>query len=280
MLKNRRILITGAAGSIGSEIVRQLCKKNKVLGVDYNETGIWDLKEELDIEVIVGDIRDEKVLEEAFEFKPHYVFHAAALKHVTPLEIRPKDAVDTNIYPTLNLIRLCQLRNAKFVYVSTDKAVNPSCIMGASKLFGEVATINAGFNIVRFGNVMNSRGSVIPIWQRQINQGRPLTVTDDRMERFMMTIEEAAELIIKAAEIKKWWDETTGRWMGNKLILDMGKPIRVIDMAKRFLEEARLNLGIKITGARPGEKLTERLMNEDERERAKPKGKFFVIAKI
>ena len=265
MLKNKRVLITGASGSIGSELTRQLCTKNKVLGVDYNETGIWDLKEELEIEVIPGDIRDEKVLEEAFKFKPQYVFHAAALKHVTPLEIRPKDAVDTNIYPTLNLIRLCQLRNAKLIYISTDKAVNPSCIMGASKLFGEIATRNAGYIAVRFGNVMNSRGSVIPIWQKQLNQKRPLTVTDARMERFMMTIEEAVELVIKAAEEGK---------PGDLLVLDMGKQVKIIDIAKKILEESRGK--IKIIGARPGEKLTERLLTEDEEKRAIKKDKFWI----
>src|SRR3990167_5198887 len=200
MIKNKRILITGAAGSIGSELTRQLYRHNNVIGVDYNETGIWDLKEELEIDVIHGDIKEEKVLAQAFKFRPQMVFHAAALKHVAVLEITPQDAVDTNITPTLNLIGLCKRNYAKFVFISTDKAVNPTCVMGASKLMGEIATRNAGFIAVRFGNVMNSRGSVLPIWQRQLRQGRPLTVTDPKMERFMMTIEEAVELVIKAAQ--------------------------------------------------------------------------------
>ena len=268
MVKHKRILITGCAGSIGSELARQLYQHNKILGLDYNETGIWDLKEELGIDVVVGDIKDEDVLAEAFKLRPQIVFHAAALKHVAVLEITPQDAVDTNITPTLNLINFCKRNYAKFVFISTDKAVNPSCVMGASKLFGEVATRNAGFIAVRFGNVMNSRGSVIPIWQRQLRQGRPLTVTNPKMERFMMTIEEAVELVIKAAQEGK---------PGDLIVLDMGKQVKIVEIAKRILEEARGHKGIKIIGMRQGEKLSEQLLTEHEEKRAIKRGKFYVI---
>ena len=268
MIKNKRILLTGAAGSIGSELARQLYQHNDVLGVDYNETNIFDLKKKLNIEVIVGDIKDEKVLAEAFKFRPQIVFHAAALKHVAVLEITPQDAVDTNITPTLNLIDLCKRNYSKFIFISTDKAVNPTCIMGASKLFGEIATRNAGFIAVRFGNVMNSRGSVLPIWQRQLRQGRPLTVTDSKMERFMMTIEEAVTLVIVAAEKGE---------KGDLIVLDMGKQVKIIDIAKEILSKARGNKGFKIIGKRPGEKLSEQLMTEHEEKAAIKRNSFYVI---
>ena len=268
MIKNKRILITGCAGSIGSELARQLYQHNNVIGVDFNETGIWDLKEELGIDVVVGDIKDENVLAQAFKFRPQIVFHAASLKHVVVIEITPQDAVDPNIPPTLNLIDLCKRNYAKFIFISTDKAVNPSCVMGASKLFGEVVTRNAGFIAVRFGNVMNSRGSVLPIWQRQLRQGRPLTVTDPRMERFMMTIEEAVALVIVAAEKGE---------KGDLIVLDMGKQVKIIEIAKEILSKARGNQGLKVIGIRQGEKLSEQLLTEQEEKNTIKKNSFYVI---
>jgi FlaA1/EpsC-like NDP-sugar epimerase len=269
----KRILITGIAGTIGSELARQLCKKNKVYGIDNNESGLADLMEELGIPGRVGDIRNETTVRDVFsDFKPEIVYHAAALKHVTAMELVPREAVMTNIIGTLNVIEYAKRWECveKFVFISTDKAVQSSSIMGATKRVGEIIVRNQGrgFVVVRFGNVLGSRGSVIPIWQRQINQKKPITVTSPEMTRYMMTIEQAVGLVIKAAEIGKG---------GEIICLDMGKKVNVLDLAKQIVKDAQTDTPIKITGIRKGEQLTEQLMFLEEEQRAVRKGNFIII---
>lgn len=273
-ISNRRILVTGAAGSIGAELVRQLAPMGKIFMIDQNETGLFDLREELRqkgfwVHSRTGDIRDKEVLADVFEdFKPEYIYHAAALKHVTPAEEYPEEYVATNIIGTQNLIREAKKWEClkKFVNISTDKVVNASCIMGITKLCAEGLVSRAGekFVSVRFGNVMNSRGSVLEIWKRQYEAKEPLTITNPNMTRYMMTIPQAVGLVIEAGKRGK---------NGQVYILDMGKPVKIIDL------KAKLYGGYKykIIGVRPGEEMHERLMTSDEEKRAKNKGKFWVI---
>ena len=278
MIKNKRILVTGGAGSIGSELVRQLAVNNKVFILDQNETGAFDLREELKLEghwvhSRTGDIRDKSTIADVFEdFKPQYVFHAGALKHVTPGEEYPEEMVKTNIIGTLNLIQEAKRWECleKFVFISTDKVVNAKCIMGITKLCAEsiVRRMGKGFVAVRFGNVLGSRGSVIPIWQSQIEKGKPLTVTDERMKRYMMTIPEAVNLVIQAG-IK-------GRG-GECFILDMGEQVNVLDLAQEILNKSSKKTGIKMIGMRTGETLEEKLMTEEEEKVAVKEGNFYVI---
>ena len=274
-LENKRILVTGGAGSIGSELVRQLAPNNKVFIVDLNETGAFDLREELVREKYwvhsrTGDIRNKETLQDVFsDFKPEVVFHAAALKHVTPNEEYPREAVETNILGTLNVIEHAKSYGVqKFVFISTDKAVQSSSIMGATKRVSEIITRNQGkgFVVVRFGNVLGSRGSVIPLWQKQIDEGKAITVTDEKMTRYMMTIEDAVRLVIKAAE------QGCG---GEIFCLDMGKKVNVLELAKEIVKGTKSE--IKIIGVRPGEQMTERLMFEEEERVAKKFDNFYVI---
>lgn len=285
-LKNKRVLVTGGGGSIGSELVRQLAEKNKVFILDTNETAAFDLTEELKqkgkwVHCRIGDIRDKETVHDVFsDFKPEVVFHAAAYKHVTPMEWYPEEAVSVNIQGTLNIVREAKKWESleKFVYISTDKVVNAKSVMGASKLMAEIIVRNQDerFVAVRFGNVMGSRGSVVPIWQGQMERGEALTVTDEKAERYMMSIPQAVGLIIEAGE--KGTD-------GEIYILDMGKRINVL----KFAQEIVANSGymhdkpgkqpITIIGLRPGETLTEELMTAEEQSRAIKTGNFWVIKK-
>jgi len=277
MIKNKRILITGGAGSIGSELVRQLAPQNKIFILDQNETGAFDLREELKqdgywVHSRTGDIRDPKVLSDVFEdFKPQYVFHAAALKHVTPNEEYPIEAIQTNIIGTYNVMSESKRWECleKFVFISTDKVINGHSIMGATKRVGEIMVRNQGkgFIAVRFGNVLGSRGSVIPLWQNQINRGKPITITDERMTRFFMTIPEAVNLVISAAE------DGEG---GEIYILDMGKQVNVLELAKEVLKKSGSG-EIKMIGLRPGETLDEKLMTLEEEQIAIKKDNFYII---
>lgn len=277
MIKNKRILITGGAGSIGSELARQLAPNNKVFILDQDETGAFDLREELKQEghwahSRTGDIRDPKVLSDVFEdFKPQYVFHAAALKHVTPNEEYPLEAIHTNILGTYNVMAEAKRWECleKFIFISTDKVINSHSIMGATKRVGEIMIKNQGkgFIAVRFGNVLGSRGSVIPLWQSQANRGKAITVTDKRMTRYFMTIPEAVNLVIEASQQGKG---------GEVFILDMGKQINILDLAKDILNKSGGGK-IKIIGLRPGETLDEKLMTIEEEKIAKKVGNFWII---
>lgn len=266
--------MTGGSGSIGSELVRQLAPNNKIFILDQNESNTFLLREELRekgywVHSRTGDVRDKAVIFDTFsDFKPEIVFHCAALKHVTPNEEYPREVVETNILGTLNLIEEAKNWESleKFVFISTDKVVNANCNMGITKLCAEglVRKAGKGFVAVRFGNVMNSRGSVLKIWKRQFDNGEPITITDKRMERFMMTIPEACELVIEAGNNGEG---------GEVFILDMGKPKKIIDMK----EELYPGHPVKEIGIRPGETLDEKLMTADEEKRAIKRDKFYII---
>ena len=275
MPKNEDILVTGGAGSIGSELVRQLIRENNVYILDNNETAFFNLHEELNYAEIrvrgkVGDVRDKGTLRRIIKEwgSPTLIYHAAALKHVTPSAWSPEDYISTNIDGTLNILRLAEDCNAKMVNISTDKVVNANSIMGATKRVAEIAVRNAEQVSVRFGNVLGSRGSVIEIWQRQIDLGLPLTVTDENMTRYMMTIPEACELVIKGGEIA---------WPGKIAIMDMGEKVNVLKLAQEILGKSKKDLGIKMIGIRPGETLTETLMTPEEAQGAKKIEEFWII---
>lgn len=278
MIRNKRILVTGGAGSIGSELVRQLAPKNKIFILDTNENQSFTLRERLRqqgywVHSRTGDIRNKATLADVFEdFKPQLVFHAAALKHVTPSEEYPEEAVQTNIIGTLNVIAEAKKWECleKFVFISTDKVVNANCIMGITKLAAEGIVKRAGkqFVAVRFGNVMASQGSVLEIWQNQFDNGEPITLTDSNMERYMMTIPQACSLVIKAAENGK---------DGETWIMDMGKRVKVADLAEKIIELSGQDKEIRTIGIRPGETLDEKLMTSDEEAKAIKQGQFWII---
>lgn len=271
---NKRILVTGGAGSIGSEVVRQLSEANKIFILDIDETRAFLLREELKgkgrwVHSRTGDVRNRDTLFDVFsDFKPEIVIHCAALKHVTPCEEYPEEAVETNIIGTLNVIREASRWECfeKFVFISTDKVVNAKGIMGITKLAAESITRNRGkkFVAVRFGNVMNSRGSVLEIWKDQKEKGEPLTITHPEAERYLMTIPDAVKLIIKAAEEGK---------NGELMVLDMGERIKVKDLKERLYGD----YPVKEVGLRQGEVMVERLMTEEEEKLAVKKEGVWVI---
>ena len=274
-IKDKRCLVTGGAGSIGSELVRQLAVSNPVYILDNNETGAHDLAEEMqqdghNVHCRVGDIRDPDTVQEVFsDFKPQIVFHAAAYKHVTPMEDAPIEAINTNILGTWNVIKWVKYYQPyveKFVLISTDKAVNSHSVMGATKRVCEIMTRNQGqgFIVVRFGNVVGSRGSVLPLWENQVKRGKPITITNPDMTRFFMTIPQAVELVIEAAKV--------GRG-GEIMILDMGEPKRIGDLAKELYPDYPQ----RIVGVRQGESMDEVLMFEEEKKVAIKDGSFFII---
>jgi len=277
--KNKAILVTGGAGSIGSEIIRKLLSLDpkSVRAFDNNETGLFDLKQELPSEklrLLIGDVRDKRRLIRATE-EVDIIFHAAALKHVLLCEHNPFEAVQTNVVGTQNVIDAA-LNNEveKMINISTDKAVNPVNVMGATKLLTE-RLVNAAcyykgkrktvFASVRFGNVLNSRGSVIPLFHQQIRQGGPMTITNKKMTRFIMSIPRAVDLVLKTAEISKG---------GEIFILKM--PLaRISDLIEVMIKELAPRYGykpeqirIKVIGERIGEKLEEELITKDELKKA------------
>ena len=278
MIGKKRILITGGAGSIGSELVRQLCKTNKIFILDINENDAFSLRQELKqkghwVHSRTGDIRNKATLADVFEdFKPEIVFHVAALKHVTPNEEYPLEAIETNILGTYNLISEAKKWECleKFIFISTDKVVNAKCIMGITKLAAESIVKLAGpqFVAVRFGNVMASRGSVLEIWQRQFDNNEPLTITDERMNRYMMTIPEAVLLVLEAAEKGQ---------NGETWVMDMNKKVNVLELAQRVIELSGEQKEIKTIGIRKGEMLEEELMTEEEKRTAKKYNSFWII---
>lgn len=261
-------------GSIGSELARQLAPHHKIFGIDINETAVYRVREELRAEghwvhSRTGDIRDKDTVADVFEdFKPEMVFHCAALKNVTPSEEYPEEAISTNILGTQNLIQEAKRWECleKFVFISTDKVVNASCIMGITKKCAEGLVTRAGkqFVAVRFGNVLNSSGSVLEIWEKQFKAGKPLTVTDPKMKRYTMSIPEACHLVIEAS--KRGAD-------GDIWILDMGKPVSILELIDKYYPGE----GFEIIGMRPGEELEERLMSKDEELKANKLDNFYVI---
>jgi len=270
--KNKTILITGAAGSIGSELSRQIYQMNpkKLLLLDNNETALFDLWDELPKAIpLLADIRNESRITEIFKkYKPQLIFHTAAYKHVKMGELFSREMYQNNVVGTQNLLNQ---NFEKFILISTDKAVNPYCFMGYTKEHcEELCFEKKDCLIVRFGNVLGSRGSVIPIWQKQIDEGKDLTVTDKQMKRYFMSMEEAVKLLIKAAEIGK---------SGDKIILDMGESVSILELAKEIIKKSKKDIGIKMIGKNPGEKFQEILMTKEERKKAIKKNRLWIISK-
>ncbi|OQA00097.1 MAG: UDP-N-acetyl-alpha-D-glucosamine C6 dehydratase [Bacteroidetes bacterium ADurb.Bin408] len=275
-LLDKVVLVSGAAGSIGSEISRQLTgfMPKKLILLDQAESPLFYLETELNsklkhcpFEVIIGDIRDNAKMEDIFQkYKPDYIYHAAAYKHVPMMESNPEEAVSTNIRGTLLLANLAvKYKVSKFVMVSTDKAVNPTSVMGASKRIAEiyVQALNqkstTKFITTRFGNVLGSNGSVVTLFKQQIEKGGPITITHPDVTRYFMTIPEACQLVLEAGAMGNG---------GEIYIFDMGHSVKIIDLAKKMIKLSGLTLGkdiqIVTTGLRPGEKLYEELLNSEE----------------
>jgi FlaA1/EpsC-like NDP-sugar epimerase len=275
-LLDKTVLVTGAAGSIGSEIVRQVARfsPKKIILIDQAESPMYFLELELNekypsvnFETIICDINHKVRMRKIMEaFAPKIIYHAAAYKHVPLMENNPVEAVFTNVIGTKILADLAvEFKAEKFVMISTDKAVNPTSIMGATKRIAEIYTQSLNsrgttrFITTRFGNVLGSNGSVIPLFREQIEKGGPVTVTDPEVTRFFMTIPEACRLVLEAG--------TMGNG-GEIFIFDMGKSVKILDLAKKMIKLSRLTLGkdiqIKFTGLRPGEKLYEELLNNKE----------------
>lgn len=285
-LANKVILITGAGGSIGSEICRQLvrCHPKEVILLGHGENSIYTINKELNqlnetnvkITTEIQEIQDLTGIQRVMNFyKPDIVFHSAAHKHVPLMERNPYSAIKNNIIGTKNVaIAAGENKVESFVLISTDKAVAPTSVMGATKKIAElmIATLNkkyqTNFTTVRFGNVMASRGSVIPLFIEQIKMGQALTITDREMTRYFMSIEEAAGLVIKAGAMTKG---------GEIFVLDMGEPVKIMDIAHRLIDSfAKEQIKINYTGIRQGEKLHEALLEPDEMLQLKKIDNMFV----
>ncbi|GAB1772423.1 MULTISPECIES: polysaccharide biosynthesis protein [Priestia] len=284
----KTILVTGAGGSIGSEICRQICKfsPSRLILVGHGENSIYKIDMELrkqygnSIELlpIIADVQDRNRIFGILKInQPDVVYHAAAHKHVPLMEANPMEAVKNNIFGTKNVAEAAHSAGvSNFVLVSTDKAVNPPNIMGATKRFAEMIIQNLAkesrtvFTAVRFGNVLGSRGSVIPLFKQQIATGGPVTVTDPKMTRYFMTIPEASRLVIQAGTLAKG---------GEVFVLDMGDPVKIVDLAKNLIKLSGYSedeMKITFTGKRPGEKLFEELLNEDEVQKEQIFEKIFI----
>lgn len=275
-LQGKTVLVTGAGGSIGSEICRQVCqfKPKKILLLGHGENSIYHIhmelfnqyKNQFEIIPIIADVQDRKrIFEIMEEHRPQVVYHAAAHKHVPLMEFNPKEAIKNNIFGTKNVAEAAgTFLVDTFVLVSTDKAVNPTNVMGATKRCAELIIqiidqqYNTKYVAVRFGNVLGSRGSVIPLFKKQIQAGGPVTVTHPDMTRYFMTIPEASRLVIQAGVLAKG---------GEIFVLDMGDPVLISDLAKNLIKlsgHTIEEIGISYTGIRPGEKMFEELLNENE----------------
>jgi len=287
-LTNRVVLVTGGGGSIGSELCRQVANFNpkKLIILDIYENNAYDIQNELlrkhkdlNLKTLIASIRDrERIMEIMEKEKPEVIFHAAAHKHVPLMEESPKEAIKNNVFGTLNLAQAADKYGVdKFVMISTDKAVNPTNIMGASKRICEmiIQSINGisktDFVAVRFGNVLGSNGSVIPLFKKQIAEGGPVTVTHEEVIRYFMTIPEAVQLVIQAGAMAKG---------GEIFILDMGEPVKILDLAKDLIRlsgyEPYVDIPIEIIGLRPGEKLFEELLLDEEGITATKHDKIFI----
>ena len=287
-IRDKVVLVTGGGGSIGSELCRQILRYNprRLIIFDIYENNAFELQNELlhkfpkqDIKVLIGSVRDPARLEALFEkYRPNIVFHAAAHKHVPLMEYCPGEAIKNNVFGTYNTARCAEKYGTeRFVLISTDKAVNPTNIMGASKRLCEmiVQTLNKNgkteFVAVRFGNVLGSNGSVIPTFKKQIASGGPVTVTHPEITRFFMTIPEAAQLVLQAASYARG---------GEIFILDMGQPVKIYDLAEKMISLSGFvpnkDIQIVFTGLRPGEKLYEELLMNEEGLRKTEHNKIFV----
>ncbi|MBQ2866927.1 MAG: polysaccharide biosynthesis protein [Firmicutes bacterium] len=275
-LEGRIVMVTGAGGSIGSELCRQIMrfKPRRLVALDIYENSIFELANEIkakfpdvEFDIVIGSVRDYDRMEEVFrKYKPHVVFHAAAHKHVPLMESNPREAIVNNIQGTKNLLDLSEEHAvSKFVLISTDKAVNPTNVMGATKRVAEMLlqeksqNSRTNYAAVRFGNVLGSNGSVIPIFREQISHGGPVTVTHEEITRYFMTIPEAVQLVIQAGAMAEG---------GEIFVLDMGNPVKIMDLAEKLIRlsgfEPYEDIDIKVTGLRPGEKLYEELLLDEE----------------
>lgn len=275
-IRNKSVLVTGGGGSIGSELCRQIAqfKPNQLIIFDIYENNAYDIQNELrykypnlELKVLIGSVRDKQRLEQVFkEYNPNLVFHAAAHKHVPLMEDSPMEAIKNNVFGTLNVVECSDKYEVeRFVLISTDKAVNPTNVMGATKRICEMIIQSydkiskTQYVAVRFGNVLGSNGSVIPLFKKQISHGGPVTVTDKNIIRYFMTIPEAAKLVLQAGAFAKG---------GEIFVLDMGEPVKIYDLAYDLIKlsgfEPNKDIKIKITGLRPGEKLYEELLMSEE----------------
>lgn len=280
-VEGKVVLVTGAAGSIGSQLVRQLADLDAglVVGIDWWENGLFFLGRELEshenVRFAVADVKSRERLEAIFtQYRPNVVFHAAAYKHVPLMQANPTEAINNNVWGTLNTMQTAiDFGVENVVYVSTDKAVNPVNVMGATKRLGEMLmsalaaqSARTQFNAVRFGNVIESNGSVMQIFRRQFAERQPLTVTHPDVTRFFMTIDEAAQLIIQSAVVGA---------NGDTVVLDMGEPVLVMDLARSLVKIVDPTLTIEVIGLRPGEKMYEELSYEPGRVSATANPKIF-----
>jgi len=293
---NKKVFVSGAGGTIGSELVRQIINYNpqEIILLDNSEYLLYKIEKEIEenhknikIKSLLADIKNNKRIDRIFgENKPDIVFHAAALKHVPIVENNPLEGILTNIYGTINIAESCKKHKvSEMVLISTDKAVNPFSVMGATKRISEkycqslTALSKTNFKIVRFGNVLGSTGSVVPLFQKQLEKGGPLTVTHPKMKRYFMTVREAVELVIQSATLENKTKK------GEIFVLEMGQPIAITEIAEQLIRLAGLrpnkDIKIKFTGLRPGEKIQEELHYKNEKFiKTKNKSIFIVKPKI